>query len=67
MSDLALTRPGEENTCSAGLGWLATCGEGWEFLQREGWGDGGVGKVEEESSSQSPCVYSALTLTGRGC
>lgn len=40
MEDLSLTWSGEENTCSAGLGSLATCGEGWEFLQREEWGDG---------------------------
>lgn len=50
MNDLTLTRPGEENTCSAGLGRLATCREGWEFLQQEGWGDGGMEKVEEEVS-----------------
>lgn len=48
MEDLSLTWSGEENTCSAGLGSLATCGEGWEFLQREGWGDGRMEKVEEE-------------------
>lgn len=51
MNDLTLTRPGEENTCSAGLGRLATCGEGWEFLQQEGWGDGGTEKVEKEEVS----------------
>lgn len=44
MNDLTLTQTGQENTCSAGLGWLATCGEGWEFLQREGREDGGMGK-----------------------
>lgn len=55
MSDPALTRPGEENTCSAGLGWLATCREGWEFLQQEGWEDGGMG-VEEEKESVSMCL-----------
>lgn len=48
MNDLTLTRPGEENTCSAGLGRLATCREGWEFLQQKGWGDGGMEKVEKE-------------------
>lgn len=70
MNNLTLTRPGEENTCSAGLGWLATCREGWEFLQQEGWGNGGmeeVEKEEEEEESRSPCVCGALTLTWRGC
>lgn len=68
MNDLPLTQPGEENTCSAGLGWLATCWEGWEFLQQERWRDGGMGKVEEEEKvSWSPCVCSAPTLTWRGC
>lgn len=61
MNDLTLTRPGEENTCSAGLGWLATCREGWEFLQQEGCGDGGLEEVEEEDS-RSPCVCGAVTL-----
>lgn len=72
MNNLMLTRPREENTCSAGLGWLATCREGWEFLQQEGWGDGDMDDVEEEEEeeakeSPSPCVYSALTLTWRWC
>lgn len=69
MNELTLTQPGEENTCSAGLGWLATCREGWEFLQREGRGDGGMEVVEkeEEEESRPPCVYSALTLTRKGC
>ena len=56
MNDLTLTRPGEENTCSAGLGWLATCREGWEFLQQEGWGDGGMEEEEEEELSVSMCL-----------
>lgn len=51
MEDLGVTRSGEENTCSAGLGSLATCGEGWEFLQREGRGDGRTEKVEKEEAS----------------
>lgn len=55
MEDLTLTWSGEENTCSAGLGSLATCGEGWEFLQREGWGDGRMEKVEEEEVA-SACL-----------
>lgn len=71
MNDLTLTRPGEENTCSAGLGWLATCREGWEFLQQEGRRNGGIEEVgkkeEEEEASWSPCVYPALVLTCTGC
>lgn len=60
MNDLTLTRPGEENTCSAGLGWLATCREGWEFLQQEGWGDGGMEEVEKGGGgieSVSMCLW----------
>lgn len=69
MNDLTLTRPREENTCSAGLGWPATCREGWEFLQQEGWRDGGMDEVgkEEEEKSQSQCVCSALILTWTRC
>lgn len=52
MEDLSLTWSGEENTCSAGLGSLATCGEGWEFLQREGWGDGRMEKLEKEEEEE---------------
>lgn len=53
MNDLTLTRPREENTCSAGLGWLATCREGWEFLQQEGWWDGGMEEVEKEQEEEA--------------
>ncbi|KAK9953648.1 hypothetical protein ABG768_017626, partial [Culter alburnus] len=43
MNNPTMTQPGEENTCSPARLWLATCREGWEFLQREA-----KGVAEEE-------------------
>lgn len=57
MEDLSVTWSGEENTCSAGLGSLDTCGEGWEFLQRERWGEGRMEKVGKEEEEASACLW----------
>lgn len=62
MNDLAVTRPREENTCSAGFGWLATCREGWEFLQQERWWDGGMEEGGARTCLPCPDIFSDRIL-----
>ncbi|CAM4721110.1 unnamed protein product [Leuciscus chuanchicus] len=57
MNNPTLTQPGEENTCSPARLWLATCREGWEFLQREA---KGVAEEEERYPYRSLGVEEPL-------